>query len=354
MKKTYFIAAFAAFSMVATAQTVCTMDFGALGIEGSTDIPADMLLCEDENGALYAAFADNAKPQAIKAGGYDSFQVNSGEALGMGSGLGGSNNPTFSYYEEGAPTAGWVFRYEAKADGYVTVLTKLSPNKQYLVMEGKTGALPYTLGFALNNEGYAFNQPEVTDENDENFGLINFNDNPDNKYFVTGQKQKKNEAGELLWTDKDGNVVAGERPVWKDENDKEQKGKAVMEDVPGTHKPQFPYITVGLDKNPGNAAGMIQFNVLKDNVYYICALGSKIIIPGFIYTADAKPAITFTAEGATPVTLSDKGVQMGVEGIEVDSETLQVNAPIYNLMGVRVNADAKGILIQNGKKFIRK
>lgn len=30
------------------------------------------------------------------------------------------------------------------------------------------------------------------------------------------------------------------------------------------------------------------------------------------------------------------------------------NAPIYNAQGVRVNADAKGLLIQNGKKFIRK
>ena len=353
MKKTYFMAALAAFSMAATAQTVCTMDFDALGISGSTDIAADMLLCEDENGALYAAFGDNAKPQSIKAGGYENYTVNGGEELGMGSGLGGSNNPTFSYYEEGAPTAGWVFKYVAKADGYVTVLTKLSPNKQYLVMEGKTGALPYTLGFALNGEGYAYNQPEIKDEADENFGLIDFNDNPDNKYFIAGQIQSKNDAGELLWKDKDGNIVAGERPVWE-EDGKEKKGGAVMEDVPGTHKPQFPYVTVGLASNPGNAAGIIQFNVLKDNSYYICALGSKIIIPGFIYTADAKPAITFTGAEVTPVTLSDKGAFAGVEGITVDSATLEVNAPIYNLMGVRVNADAKGILIQNGKKIIRK
>lgn len=34
--------------------------------------------------------------------------------------------------------------------------------------------------------------------------------------------------------------------------------------------------------------------------------------------------------------------------------TLDVNAPIYNLAGQRVNKDAKGILIQNGKKFIAK
>ena len=44
------------------------------------------------------------------------------------------------------------------------------------------------------------------------------------------------------------------------------------------------------------------------------------------------------------------GVPEAVEGIEAAS----ADAPIYNMMGVRVNADAKGILIQNGKKFIRK
>ena len=39
----------------------------------------------------------------------------------------------------------------------------------------------------------------------------------------------------------------------------------------------------------------------------------------------------------------------GVATVEIDE-----NAPIYNAQGVRVNADAKGLLIQNGKKFIRK
>ena len=30
------------------------------------------------------------------------------------------------------------------------------------------------------------------------------------------------------------------------------------------------------------------------------------------------------------------------------------NAPVYNLAGQRVNKDSKGVLIQNGKKFINK
>ena len=37
----------------------------------------------------------------------------------------------------------------------------------------------------------------------------------------------------------------------------------------------------------------------------------------------------------------------------VTAEKFNVNAPIYNLAGQRVSKDAKGILIQNGKKFVK-
>ncbi|MCM1491428.1 MAG: leucine-rich repeat domain-containing protein [Muribaculum sp.] len=43
--------------------------------------------------------------------------------------------------------------------------------------------------------------------------------------------------------------------------------------------------------------------------------------------------------------------ELGVQSPPIDQSD---DAPIYNMLGVRVNADAKGILIQNGKKFIRK
>jgi len=43
---------------------------------------------------------------------------------------------------------------------------------------------------------------------------------------------------------------------------------------------------------------------------------------------------------------------VGISNITTD--TLNENAPIYNLAGQRVSKDAKGILIQNGKKFVNK
>ena len=46
--------------------------------------------------------------------------------------------------------------------------------------------------------------------------------------------------------------------------------------------------------------------------------------------------------------------KMSTTGItSVSAEKLNINAPIYNLAGQRVSKDAKGILIQNGKKFVK-
>lgn len=48
-------------------------------------------------------------------------------------------------------------------------------------------------------------------------------------------------------------------------------------------------------------------------------------------------------------------VKKATDGIKnTVSQKMDSNAPIYNLAGVRVNKDYKGIVIQNGKKFIQK
>lgn len=58
-------------------------------------------------------------------------------------------------------------------------------------------------------------------------------------------------------------------------------------------------------------------------------------------------ARVFTYKGFNPPT--------GIEAIQtVKDKTADANAPIYNLAGQRVNKGTKGILIQNGKKFVVK
>ena len=73
--------------------------------------------------------------------------------------------------------------------------------------------------------------------------------------------------------------------------------------------------------------------------------GKKIKV-GFKYVS--------TDEAAGTWEIRNFKVSTDVSGInESKADKLDANAPVYNLAGQRVNANAKGILIQNGKKFIK-
>lgn len=82
----------------------------------------------------------------------------------------------------------------------------------------------------------------------------------------------------------------------------------------------------------GNQAffGYLTFIAQPNETYYIFNKNTQIGFGGFEFEA-----------GVTGI--SDVTVNAGVDA----------NAPIYNLAGQRVSKDAKGILIQNGRKFIK-
>lgn len=56
--------------------------------------------------------------------------------------------------------------------------------------------------------------------------------------------------------------------------------------------------------------------------------------------------------GAEPESITADFDATGIEAITTVEEN--VNAPVYNLAGQKVNANAKGLLIKNGKKFMNK
>lgn len=76
--------------------------------------------------------------------------------------------------------------------------------------------------------------------------------------------------------------------------------------------------------------------------------------------------LTFSAVANETYYVFNKNTQVGFSGIEftpatqsgiadiIADETLDENAPIYNVYGQRVNKDYKGVLIQNGKKFLNR
>ncbi len=80
---------------------------------------------------------------------------------------------------------------------------------------------------------------------------------------------------------------------------------------------------------------------LKDYV------GKKIQV-GFKYVSTTEAAGTWEIED-----FSVTGTASGIESVTVEPE-FNENAPVYNLAGQRVSKDTKGILIQNGKKFINR
>lgn len=82
----------------------------------------------------------------------------------------------------------------------------------------------------------------------------------------------------------------------------------------------------------GNQAywGYLTFAANANETYYIFNKNTQIGFGGFEFTA-----------GST-----------GINDVTVNAG-LDKNAPIYNLAGQRVGKDAKGILIQNGRKFIK-
>ena len=78
----------------------------------------------------------------------------------------------------------------------------------------------------------------------------------------------------------------------------------------------------------------------------------SMVYNGYLYVAYAtnKEDVQYTR-----VPLSSISLNGGSSGItEITTSTSSADAPVYNLAGQRVGKDAKGILIQNGKKFIRR
>lgn len=76
-------------------------------------------------------------------------------------------------------------------------------------------------------------------------------------------------------------------------------------------------------------------------------IGDEVIVYGQLTTYKTEHQI---AQGSYIYSLN--GQTSGINGVTVDK--LNANAPVYNLAGQRVSKDTKGILIQNGKKFINK
>lgn len=107
-----------------------------------------------------------------------------------------------------------------------------------------------------------------------------------------------------------------------------------------------------------NATGVIAFPVYANCNYYVFARGSKLTLNGFAFSKE-KLSVKVNNGGHEAYLINEDGNTTPenptpVKVINANVE-LDANAPIYNLLGQKVeNVNNAGVYIQNGKKFIVK
>ena len=190
-------------------------------------------------------------------------------------------------------TGGAVIQIDAKKNGWVYIVAKLSTNKQYVVFE--EGA-PIGYKIAMEN----------TDERVKD-GVLNLE--------IKGEGEYNN-----LTLDKYPNGL-----MWVI---REYLGNAEAETA-------------------GNGLGVFYFPVAEGCKYYAHATGSKISWSGICFSETEAKTVTVEGEGISKTLV---GAGTGINSVK----SVVTDSAIYNLAGQKVNASYKGVVIKNGKKFLQK
>jgi hypothetical protein len=191
-------------------------------------------------------------------------------------------------------TGGAVIQIDAKKNGWVYIVAKLSTNKQYVVFE--EGA-PIGYKIAMEN----------TDERVKD-GVLNLE--------IKGEGEYNN-----LTLDKYPNGL-----MW------------VIREFTGNAEAE----------SAGNGLGVLYFPVAKDCKYYAHATGSKISWSGIYFSETEAKSVTVANEESSKTLVGDDTGIAALKAVKAE------NAAIYNLAGQRVDANYKGVVIINGQKKIQK
>ncbi|MCM1519455.1 MAG: hypothetical protein NC098_01555 [Lachnoclostridium sp.] len=325
MKKNLLFAAALMTAFCASAGVeVGFMDAEAFELGNKPTLPAGTVLSKTENVEMVTCIEDETSSQNPAFNGFK-YLIVDGETVAITSGIGGSTNGKGDLVT--APS-GWTYQFNVKKDGWLIVVSKISSNKNFYAFEGAFGggkAISYTLGMDIQSSAY----PEVT------------------------------EAIYTIPADAMGYV--------------DMAAADIDDYTGGTNALMWP-IRIAT-KNPeaetaGNGTGVMIFPVYADAESYMClATGSKMNTCGYIFVdkdpEGEAPAVTLycpavegenpRAEKAIAVTgaVQTPNIDAGIDNIIVDAAANE-NAPMYNVLGQRVNESYKGLVIKNGVKFINK
>jgi len=204
---------------------------------------------------------------------------------------GDGNNPATSFIPA---VGGAVIQLDAKKDGWVYIVAKLSTNKQYMVFEE---GLPigYKVAIESNNEAIPDGVMSLEIKGEGEYNNLSLDLYP----------------GGLKWLIREftGDAEAA---------------------------------------TAGNGLGVFYFPVAKDCKYLASATGSKITWCGAYFSETEAQSVTVEGEGIAR-TLVGEGA-----GIAAVKAAKAENTAIYNLAGQRVATNYKGVVIVNGLKKIQK
>ncbi len=327
MKKFLLLGAAAVAALGASAQTQYVF-MTPTDWDGSADQPAGTVLCETEFAKFTNMFDEPMKNFNPSRNPYNYVSVGGGDLIEITNGVSGNNNPK-GQGMNALPTSGMVYQLTTTKPGYYTFLTKMNSNKNYWLLKGSSFS-SYRLGDC--NLSKAEGVIDYTLPYDE-------------------------------WMDLDLN--AADVDVYFTLNDDNQPTG-----------PKVPWQVVNPDgEDMGEGSGFVTVCSFASEdfpeVFTFFAQGSKAACNGFIYTPcedptyEDAPEVVFggiekvaddgtVTPAPTPIVFPGKiyNDESGIENIAADAAA--ADAPMYNVLGQRVNESYKGLVIKNGKKFINK
>lgn len=338
MKKNLLIAAAICAAFSASAQIeVGFLDAEQLGLADKPVLPAGTVLAETANIKLTLANEQECSKQNPDFNGMKQFIVN-GQTIDLVAGIGGNSNPAGVNVTANPSQGGCQYRLDVNADGWVVIPSKFSSNKNFYAYEGdfagEMNIMAYTLGMEFGGGSKPEEVAAWEAAGKPAYGVYTL------------------PATEFGYFDKaaptaDKYLLGGTAIAW-----------------PIRICTQDP--AAG---SVGNGTGAMMFPVFKDAaIYYFFATGSKMNTPGFIFvpgqampnvtvygperineeTSEVTPAKSFAISGELQVP-----GEAGIEDI-IANEVENADAPMFNVLGQRVNESYKGLVIKNGKKFINK
>ena len=280
------------------------------------------------------AFTVLASPSAWSLKSNNAFVLNGTTDVAKG-GIQGDTNPNVAMMPgEGQdftePTTGSYLIVKAKKNGYVYVFHKASSNKNYGVFEEGV-AIPYNF-IALSNK-----------------------ETLKSPYYYEVAAKQVTENGDTYY------IVDRDDPTYKD-------GINWPENICTSFRTDAPDADGAWTKIGAGGSGVIAFPVAADLTYKITAQGSKITASAVCFSATNNLAVAEKDGDGVVTNLTDKDrtdgkpsvwPESGTSGIKAvvsadGSVELDAKAPVYNLAGQRVSNAYKGVVLQNGHKFINK